>query len=262
MNEQDKREFRFDEARAERYRKKPVIVDAYPTTERLVIPTLEGDHSASPGDYIIRGAHGECYPCKPGIFAATYESVAEAAEDKRDLAEDLALCEAATPGPVRWRRYGGRYLLESQQGPLILGTTWEETEEGNVVKDSIAIAARVVGSVMLRPLRPEHPDVRRIAESWDGWPHAIRRALKAEARVKELEAQAVAMRVALQIDELARAGLLELEKVAKAAIDYRKAKRTMGQNSQTPVGFGTWMRYVEVEATLLAAVEELEEAER
>lgn len=39
----------------------------------LVIPTLEGDHHASVGDWIIRGVKGEFYPCKPDIFAATYE---------------------------------------------------------------------------------------------------------------------------------------------------------------------------------------------
>lgn len=40
----------------------------------LVIPTLEGDHLAEPGDWIIRGVKGEYYPCKPDIFAATYEA--------------------------------------------------------------------------------------------------------------------------------------------------------------------------------------------
>lgn len=44
----------------------------------LVIPTLEGAHYASPGDWIIRGVQGEFYPCKPDIFAATYEAVAPA----------------------------------------------------------------------------------------------------------------------------------------------------------------------------------------
>lgn len=43
---------------------------------KLFIPTLEGEMTASPGDWIIRGVHGEFYPCKPDIFAATYEVVA------------------------------------------------------------------------------------------------------------------------------------------------------------------------------------------
>lgn len=43
--------------------------------DTIIIPTLEGDHTASPGDYIICGVAGELYPCKPDIFAATYEPV-------------------------------------------------------------------------------------------------------------------------------------------------------------------------------------------
>ena len=39
------------------------------------IPTLEGTMSARLGDYIIRGVQGEFYPCKPDIFAETYEVV-------------------------------------------------------------------------------------------------------------------------------------------------------------------------------------------
>ena len=37
------------------------------------IDTLEGTHRASAGDWIIRGVKGELYPCKPDIFAATYD---------------------------------------------------------------------------------------------------------------------------------------------------------------------------------------------
>lgn len=37
------------------------------------IKTLEGDHHVSEGDWIIRGVKGELYPCKPDIFAATYD---------------------------------------------------------------------------------------------------------------------------------------------------------------------------------------------
>ncbi|ESY26748.1 hypothetical protein [Mesorhizobium sp. LNJC391B00] len=43
--------------------------------QSMIIPTLEGDHEASPGDWIIRGIKGELYPCKPDIFAATYEAI-------------------------------------------------------------------------------------------------------------------------------------------------------------------------------------------
>ena len=83
------------------YRKKPVVIDAI-CLERvdnaidwnaltaffgsksgdriwqshgqsISIYTLEGAMVADPGDWIIRGVAGEFYPCKPEIFAATYE---------------------------------------------------------------------------------------------------------------------------------------------------------------------------------------------
>lgn len=83
-----------------KFRKKPVVIEARQFTEEafddvaswcgarrspltqpgtpypyLVIPTLEGDHMATFGDWIIQGVKGEFYPCKPDIFAATYEEV-------------------------------------------------------------------------------------------------------------------------------------------------------------------------------------------
>ena len=42
----------------------------------LIIPTLEGNHRANIGDWIIKGVKGEFYPCKPDIFEETYEPVA------------------------------------------------------------------------------------------------------------------------------------------------------------------------------------------
>jgi len=41
--------------------------------DELAIVTLEGIHRVSWGDWIIRGVKGELYPCKPDIFAATYD---------------------------------------------------------------------------------------------------------------------------------------------------------------------------------------------
>ncbi|HYF37584.1 MAG TPA: hypothetical protein VD994_19940 [Prosthecobacter sp.] len=37
------------------------------------IDTLEQGHRVCPGDWIITGVKGERYPCKPDVFAATYE---------------------------------------------------------------------------------------------------------------------------------------------------------------------------------------------
>jgi len=41
--------------------------------EGVSIETLEGVMRGDPGDWIIKGVNGECYPCKPDIFAKTYE---------------------------------------------------------------------------------------------------------------------------------------------------------------------------------------------
>lgn len=41
----------------------------------MIVKTLEGEMIARPGDWIIRGVKGEFYPCKPDIFADTYEAV-------------------------------------------------------------------------------------------------------------------------------------------------------------------------------------------
>lgn len=85
-----------------KFRKKPVVIDALcftgsncydclrfigrenllqdglnflQQTDKPVIPTMEGEMTASPGDWIIRGVKGEFYLYKPDIFEATYEPV-------------------------------------------------------------------------------------------------------------------------------------------------------------------------------------------
>jgi hypothetical protein len=90
-----------------KFRKKPVVIEAAQVTALLasigsrstawpawaneafdsgvlqvgnhsvLIKTLEGDHTGDLADWIIRGVKGELYPCKPDIFAATYEAVEE-----------------------------------------------------------------------------------------------------------------------------------------------------------------------------------------
>lgn len=49
------------------------LPDTNPHKSWLYIDTLEGRMTAKTGDWIIKGVHGEFYPCKPNIFDATYE---------------------------------------------------------------------------------------------------------------------------------------------------------------------------------------------
>jgi hypothetical protein len=84
-----------------KYRKKPVEIEAEQYTPGLedgfddavpsyvdycklengpsgpypYIETLEGKHYIGKGDFIITGVQGERYPCKPDIFAETYEAI-------------------------------------------------------------------------------------------------------------------------------------------------------------------------------------------
>ena len=61
--------------KVKKYRKKPVVIEAYQTHQEMIVHTLEGDMKASVGDYIITGVDGEQYPCKPDVFEITYEPV-------------------------------------------------------------------------------------------------------------------------------------------------------------------------------------------
>lgn len=85
-----------------RFRKKPVVIEAVQLPPSALpswladavdagsvrlyrdgiasIDTLEGIMHAGFGDWIIRGVKGEIYPCKPDIFAATYDAVPDHVE--------------------------------------------------------------------------------------------------------------------------------------------------------------------------------------
>ena len=65
-----------------KYRKKPVVIEAYKTDTLTTIQTLEGVRTAQPGDWIITGVKGERYPCKPDIFEATYEPVDDVGKER------------------------------------------------------------------------------------------------------------------------------------------------------------------------------------
>ncbi|WHL17642.1 hypothetical protein [Stenotrophomonas acidaminiphila] len=67
----------------------------------ILISTLEGEMLAASGDWIIRGVQGEFYPCKPEIFAATYEFVGELGEPHVPRLLTLADSEADLAGTPR-----------------------------------------------------------------------------------------------------------------------------------------------------------------
>ena len=58
-----------------RYRKKPVVIEAYQAEEEIIIHTPKPATPPPAGDYVITGVNGEYYSCKPDIFEKTYELV-------------------------------------------------------------------------------------------------------------------------------------------------------------------------------------------
>ena len=81
-----------------KYRKKPVVIEAYQTDKELDIETLEGTMHASVGDYIITGVRGEKYPCKPDIFEQTYEPADAHTASQWHMVEDELPPNAKHPG--------------------------------------------------------------------------------------------------------------------------------------------------------------------
>ena len=120
-----------------KYRKKPVVIEAVQwqgswdhadtITEWIdsnggdsayragviVIATLEGQMRADIGDWVIRGVKGEFYPCKPDIFAATYEPA-----------------DATTPTPKR-QTARGRHPLDADPLPD-LGPPLQALQAGRI----------------------------------------------------------------------------------------------------------------------------------
>lgn len=135
------------------YRKKPVVIDAWQLsagslqegvpdwinqnqvriTKALkpsaVISTLEGDMKAEAGDYIIRGVHGEFYPCKEEIFEATYDAVEDYASEEETLDAKIARLKAEI-APLETKRYMIRIRNRAEKAGLKLGVSVVEKQTG------------------------------------------------------------------------------------------------------------------------------------
>jgi len=115
----------------EKYRKKPIVIEAVQWTglngdeidkfikgcphtytyndkgSAIYLDTLEGGHTASSGDWIIKGVKNEFYPCKPDIFEQTYETAgyhlpAEPPQDKAKAVAKLIFISEYPDIPADW----------------------------------------------------------------------------------------------------------------------------------------------------------------
>jgi uncharacterized small protein (DUF1192 family) len=156
-------------------------------------------------------------------------------ETKRDLQADLALCDAATPGP--WESMPSIHA----EFPFEICC--------NGFLDPIVASAI------------DEADARFIAEARTGWPHAIRRALAAEAelqrvvdisrdniellrqekahmaeRIAELEAEVERLRAALKRianEEFPQADVIPVEMFYELQLIARQVLREVTANGET-----------------------------
>lgn len=179
---------------AQQYQKKPVVIEAIQFTNEtkdkcwsfvtcnktpvfdsqgrpaaLMIATLEGDHRAEIGDYIIKGVKGEFYPCKPDIFALTYDLVGETktgiqliAEERQEQItkhritvaydvehnddEELALAAAALCTPYDLEDYTEEEILESRYGET--PEKWDDGLCRKLVKKPTIERLKIAGALI------------------------------------------------------------------------------------------------------------------
>lgn len=159
------------------FRKKPVLIEAtqlrasafdnaHPNPEHIVgviydpvqrcafIKTLEGTMRADIGDWIITGVMGEMYPCKPDIFAMTYEPVAPQAEPSSGYAEGhragyvLArtepcigndpACPCQDGDPCHYRDHGGTKAMPQPERQPVSEPTEAQIEAWQLLADLVA----------------------------------------------------------------------------------------------------------------------------
>lgn len=145
------------------FRKKPVVIEAvqYPwiydecpawlqnamDDERVTcrnafceIKTLEGTMRGDVGDWIIRGVKGETYPCKPDIFASTYERVeadpAAPADGWRPIDDDAREADSVI---VAWKGYSGNLISgEAYYSKNGRSWWWANTNDGDPCAEALS----------------------------------------------------------------------------------------------------------------------------
>lgn len=49
--------------------------DVFMKKDKQMVKTLEGEYELKKGWYLIKGIHGEFYPCEPEIFNKSYSKI-------------------------------------------------------------------------------------------------------------------------------------------------------------------------------------------
>lgn len=112
----------------------------------IFIPTLEGEMRADPYDYIIKGANGEFYPCKPDIFEKTYDVISKCEtcneatvkqigkKTDDEIAKEYAICRTY---PKFETNYVANFVIREVEGAFLAGLNvykpkWHKVADGDL----------------------------------------------------------------------------------------------------------------------------------
>lgn len=121
-----------------RFRKKPVIIEAFLLTRPVVIETLEGQMIGESGDRLITGVDGEQYPCPPDVFEQSYEPLGGCHFRKRPvIVEAVPLTRRVTIDTSKGQLVGeiGDWFITGTKGehypckPDIFEQTYEPVDD-------------------------------------------------------------------------------------------------------------------------------------
>jgi hypothetical protein len=218
------------------YRKKPVVIEAFKlghdgmpdwfmdkltvnevTTHNVddrlyggpdyaLITTLEGQMRAEFGDFIIRGVKGEIYPCKPDIFAQTYESAESrpAPEQSGEAAATQRALEAMVDAMRWWGKQEDGIPMEvapafnaamlalgwsySQQVDLDALSVEQSRETRDALEFRIKDAIAGIGNVISDPMWANHSEVSKFSlKKWHKVLNDVRAAMDRSALGRDAE---------------------------------------------------------------------------
>lgn len=172
------------------FRKKPVVVQAvqypceHPALRRCdcdgnsacsscgleYIETLEGCMNVSPGDWIITGVRGEHYPCKPDIFAATYEpAYSPAPSAPGDAQDERQAFEAWFTRNDETKDMAERAVRRSPSGAYVLMQTYTAWEIWQAARSRAPAAGDALDAKRYRWLRDPQSDPALVLDKRTGY---------------------------------------------------------------------------------------------
>ena len=161
-----------------------IVGERFDHEKAINIRTLEGVMEANPGDYIIKGVQGEFYPCKPDIFAATYEVPTnnETAADEHHSVQELYDYRMAYNSLLfnQWARDGKYEVHKSWRhgdGEKCFGGGW-------FIVSATTPYGQVTNHYSSEHWHRFHVPIRERAAEWDG--HTPQQALDRLIRLTEV----------------------------------------------------------------------------